>query len=101
MAWLWCLADWGLNYPGERHPGAMRMLFSTQALLVALKLDGIGAYSWNVTFILSWLWLGSLFLFGCVVSLVGAALLQQRVVKAARTAAQHLGKVGAAVCLLQ
>jgi hypothetical protein len=70
MAWLWCLADWWGNYPGERHPGAMRMLFSTQALLVALKLDGIGAYSWNVTFILTWLWLGSLFLFGCVVSLV-------------------------------
>ena len=33
-----CLVDFVANYAGERHPGALRMLFSTQALLVALKL---------------------------------------------------------------
>lgn len=46
----------------------MRDLLFIFLLFVALKLDGIAAYSWSVVFLIPWMWFGALFLGAVVVS---------------------------------
>lgn len=52
--------------------GSLRDLLFMSLLFVALKLDGIAAYSWSVVFLIPWMWFGALFL-GAIV--VGIAVL--------------------------
>lgn len=48
--------------------GTMRDLLFICLLFVALKLDGIAAYTWSVVFLIPWMWYGALLLGAVVVS---------------------------------
>lgn len=60
----------------ERTYGSMRDLLYICLLFVALKLDGLAAYTWSVVFLIPWMWFGALFLGAVVVSSVLAAMRQ-------------------------
>lgn len=62
----------------ERTFGSMRDLLYICLLFVALKLDGLAAYTWSVVFLIPWMWFGALFLGAVVVSLLAAAALLRR-----------------------
>lgn len=53
----------------------MRDLMYIFLLFVALKMDGLAAYTWSVVFLIPWMWFGALFL-GAVV--VGFCLQRSR-----------------------
>lgn len=52
----------------ERTFGSMRDLLYISLLFVALKLDGLAAYTWSVVFLIPWMWFGALFLGAVAVS---------------------------------
>lgn len=69
-----CWISWGLTFvialckpKRERTFGSMRDLLYICLLFVALKLDGLAAYTWSVVFLIPWMWFGALFL-GAVVT---------------------------------
>lgn len=74
-----CRISWALTFvialykpKKERTFGSMRDLLYICLLFVALKLDGLAAYTWSVVFLIPWMWFGALFLGAVVVS--GSAL---------------------------
>jgi hypothetical protein len=72
-----CRISWALTFvialykpKKERTFGSMRDLLYICLLFVALKLDGLAAYTWSVVFLIPWMWFGALFLGAVVVSAV-------------------------------
>jgi len=73
--WAACRISWTLTFiismykpKRERTFGSMRDLLYICLLFVALKLDGLAAYTWSVVFLIPWMWFGALFLGAVVVS---------------------------------
>lgn len=74
VAGLVCRISWGVTFiialfkpKRERTYGSMRDLLYICLLFVALKLDGLAAYTWSVVFLIPWMWFGALFLGAVVV----------------------------------
>lgn len=72
---LCCRISWALTFivslykpKKERTFGSVRDLLYICLLFVALKLDGLAAYTWSVVFLIPWMWFGALFLGAIVVS---------------------------------
>jgi hypothetical protein len=77
-----CRISWGVTFiialfkpKRERTYGSMRDLLYICLLFVALKLDGLAAYTWSVVFLIPWMWFGALFLGAVVVRSTCAYLL--------------------------
>lgn len=70
-----CRIAWGVTFitglfkpRRERTYGSMRDLLYICLLFVALKLDGLAAFTWSVVFLIPWMWFGALFVGAVVVS---------------------------------
>ncbi len=55
----------------ERVFGQLRDLLYIFAVFLAFKLDDLAAYSWQVVFLVPWMWFGALLLTAIVVSARG------------------------------
>jgi len=54
-------ASW-FKAPSERMLGSISDPMCLTAVFVALKLDGVVAYSWKVVFLVPWMWFGAIFI---------------------------------------
>jgi hypothetical protein len=61
----------------ERAIGTMRDLLYICLMFVALKLDGLAPYSWNIVFLIPWMWFATLLLGALVVSNTPVAAYQK------------------------